>query len=96
MITMKRTGVTNPARAGFVAVTSSSNELGDYLRKINSLPSLDANESLELFKLSELDAAETSIACPELAACSADWFHVEIDEFGYVTWKNIWKETKGG
>ena len=47
MIKMKKTGVTNPARAGFVAVTSSSNELGDYLRKVNSIKSLDVNEEKE-------------------------------------------------
>ena len=49
-ISMKKTGVTNPARSGFVALTSQSYELGDYLRKINSLPSLDANEEKELAK----------------------------------------------
>lgn len=47
-ITMKKTGVTNPARSGFVAITSSSSELGDYLRKINSIRSLDAVEEKEL------------------------------------------------
>ena len=48
MIKMKKTGVTNPARAGFVAVTSNSNELGNYLRKVNSIRNLDANEEKEL------------------------------------------------
>jgi len=47
-ISMKKTGVTNPARAGFVAVTSSSADLGDYLRKVNSIRTLDANEEKEL------------------------------------------------
>ncbi len=47
MIKMKKTGVTNPARAGFVAVTSST-ELGDYLRKVNSIKSLDVNEEKDL------------------------------------------------
>ena len=48
MISMKKTGVTNPARAGFVSVTSSSSELGDYLRKVNSIKSLEAKEEKEL------------------------------------------------
>ncbi len=47
-ITMKKTGVTNPARAGFVPVTTNSSEMGDYLRKINSIKSLDVNEEKEL------------------------------------------------
>ena len=47
-ITMKKTGVTNPARAGFVSVTSNSSELGDYLRKVNSIKSLDINEEREI------------------------------------------------
>ena len=44
VITMKKTGVTNPARAGFVPFTSASSDLGDYLRKVNSVRSLEANE----------------------------------------------------
>ena len=48
MITMKKTGVTNPARSGFVSITSTSSEMGDYLRKINSIKSLDVNEEKEL------------------------------------------------
>ena len=48
MISMKKTGVTNPARAGFVSVTSSSSELGDYLRKVNSIQSLEVDEEKEL------------------------------------------------
>ena len=49
-ISMKKTGVTNPARSGFVAITSQSTDLGDYLRKINSLPSLELKEEKELAK----------------------------------------------
>ena len=48
MITMKQTGVTNPARSGFVAISSSSSEMGDYLRKVNSIKSLDVKEEKEL------------------------------------------------
>ncbi len=47
-ITMKKTGVTNPARSGFVSFTSNSLEMGDYLRKVNSVKSLDVNEEKEL------------------------------------------------
>ncbi len=47
-ISMKRTGVTNPARCGFVAVTSNSSDLGDYLRKVNSIKNLDVKEEKEL------------------------------------------------
>ena len=47
-ISMKKTGVTNPARCGFVAITSQSSELGDYLKKINSLPTLEINQEKEL------------------------------------------------
>ena len=47
-ITMKRTGVTNPARAGFVSISSNSAELGYYLRKVNSIRNLEANEEKEL------------------------------------------------
>lgn len=45
-ITMKKT--TNPARNGFVAVTSVSEELGDYLRRVNSFKSLTAEEEKEI------------------------------------------------
>ena len=48
VVTMKKTGVTNPARAGFVPFISASTELGDYLRKVNSIKSLDQNEEKEL------------------------------------------------
>ena len=47
-IVMKKTGVTNPARAGLVAFSSHSNEMGDYLRKINSIENLDAKEEKEI------------------------------------------------
>ena len=47
-IQMKKTGVTNPARAGFTAITSSSSDLGDYLRKVNSIKSLSVTEEKEL------------------------------------------------
>jgi len=43
-ITMKKTGVTNPARSGFVAITSNSSDLGDYLRKVNAVKRLEAKE----------------------------------------------------
>lgn len=46
-IAMKRTA-TNPARNGFVAVTSVSEELGAYLRKANSFKSLNAEEEKEV------------------------------------------------
>lgn len=47
-ITMKKCDITNPARAGFVSITSNSTELGDYLRKVNSIKNLDAKEEKEL------------------------------------------------
>ncbi len=47
-ITMKKTGVTNPARSGFVSITSNSTELGDYLRKVNSVKSLNIEEEKDL------------------------------------------------
>jgi RNA polymerase primary sigma factor len=39
---------TNPARAGYVSVTSNSSDMGDYLRKVNSIKSLDVKEEKEL------------------------------------------------
>ena len=48
MITMKKTCVTNPAKEGLVAFTSASSDLGDYLRKVNSIKNLSANEEKEL------------------------------------------------
>ena len=47
-ISMKKTGATNPARTGFVAVTSASADLGDYLRKVNSIKTLSVEEEREL------------------------------------------------
>ena len=48
MIKMKKTSVTNPARSGFVSFTSTSVDLGDYLRKVNSIKSLSVVEEKEL------------------------------------------------
>ncbi len=47
-ISMKKTGATNPARTGFVSITSNSSDLGAYLRKVNSIKSLDVKEEKEL------------------------------------------------
>lgn len=47
-ITMKRTGVTNPTRSGYVSITSNSSDLGIYLRKVNSIRNLNVNEEKEL------------------------------------------------
>ena len=47
-ITMKKTGVTNPAKSGYLSFTSNANDMGDYLRKVNSLRNLDVNEEKEL------------------------------------------------
>ena len=47
-IIMKKTGVTNPARSGFVAITSNSSDLGDYLRKVNAFKSLEAKDEKDL------------------------------------------------
>ena len=47
-ITMKKTTVTNPARAGFVAVSTNSTEMSDYVRKANAIRPLDVNEEREL------------------------------------------------
>lgn len=48
LIAMKKTTSTNPFKAGYVAVTSASSEMGDYLRKINSIKSLDSDEEKKL------------------------------------------------
>ena len=48
MITMKKTSVTNPARSGFVSFSSNSLDLGDYLRKVNSIRNLEVNEEKEV------------------------------------------------
>lgn len=47
LIKMKKCA-TNPARAGYVSVTSNSSEMGDYLRKVNSIKALDVKEEKEL------------------------------------------------
>lgn len=47
-ISMKKTGATNPARSGFVSITSNSSELGYYLRKVNTAKNLTAAEEKEL------------------------------------------------
>ena len=48
VIRMKNVGATNPAREGFVAVTSVSEDMGAYLRKANSFKSLTAEEEKEI------------------------------------------------
>jgi len=48
VVMMKKTGVTNPARAGFVSVSSDLNEFGDYLKRVNSISSLDSKEEKDL------------------------------------------------
>ena len=47
-IKMKKTATTNPAREGFVAVTSASNDMGNYLRKANNYKTLSAEEEKEI------------------------------------------------
>ena len=47
-ITMKQTGVTNPARAGLVAFSSNSADFGAYLRKVSAVRNLDVREEKEL------------------------------------------------
>ena len=44
VIGMKKSGATNPAREGFVGVTSLGEEFGAYLRKANSYANLSAEE----------------------------------------------------
>ena len=48
VVSMKKTGVTNPLRTGFVGFSNVSTDLGDYLRKINGYASLDAVEEKNL------------------------------------------------
>ena len=48
VVAMKKTGATNPARSGYVSVTSASNDMGAYLRKINAVKSLEPAEEKEL------------------------------------------------
>ena len=58
-MSMKKSSVTNPARCGFVSITSNSSDLGEYLRKVNSIKSLDAKEEKEIAiraKNGDLDA----------------------------------------
>lgn len=47
-ISMRKTSSTNPARVGFTAITSNSADLGVYLRKVNSIRSLEAAEEKEI------------------------------------------------
>ena len=47
MIQVQRSVVTNPAKEGLVSITSTSSDLGDYLRKVNSIKTLD-NANLKL------------------------------------------------
>lgn len=46
--TPKFTPVTNPAKAGYVSTTSNSSDMSAYLRKVNSIKSLDVKEEKEL------------------------------------------------
>ena len=48
VIKMKNVGTTNPAREGFVALTSASEDMGAYLRKVNSYKTLTAEEEKEV------------------------------------------------
>ena len=48
VIRMKKVGTTNPAREGFVAITSVSDDMGAYLRKANSYKTLTAEEEKEV------------------------------------------------
>ncbi len=52
VITMKKT-TTNPSRAGFVSLFSGSSELGNYLRYVNSIKSLEADEEKEIARLAK-------------------------------------------
>ena len=47
-ITMKKTGVTNPARSSFVSLSSNSAELSEYLKKVNNIKPLEADEEKAL------------------------------------------------
>ena len=63
-IQMKKTSVTNPAREGFVSVTTVSADMGDYLRKVNSIKSLSVEEEKELAvraKGGDLEAKKTLV-----------------------------------
>lgn len=52
VITMKKT-TTNPSRAGFVPLCSGSSELGNYLRYVNGIRSLEADEEKEIARLAK-------------------------------------------
>ena len=63
-ITMKQTGVTNPAKAGFVSFSSNSSDFGTYLRKVSAIRNLDVKEERELAlraKQGDLDAKRVLI-----------------------------------
>lgn len=47
-LTMKKISTTNPAREGYVAVTTVSDDMGAYLRKVNGYKSLTAEEEKEV------------------------------------------------
>ena len=47
-LTLKKISTTNPAREGFVAVTTTSEEMGAYLRKVNGYKTLSAEEEKEV------------------------------------------------
>ncbi len=57
VIKMKKTA-TNPARNGFMAITSSSADLGSYLRKVNSYRNLEAAEEKEIAQKAKLGDRE--------------------------------------
>jgi len=48
VIKMKKVGTTNPAREGFVAISSASDDMGAYLRKANSYKTLSAEEEKDV------------------------------------------------
>lgn len=48
VVTMKKTGVTNPAKASFVSFSTNLSEMSDYLRKVSSVKQLDAAEEKDL------------------------------------------------
>ena len=48
IITMKKVRTTNPSREGYLSITSVSDEMGSYLRKVNSFPNLNAEQEKEI------------------------------------------------
>lgn len=48
VVTMKKTGATNPAKASFVSFSTNLPEMSDYLRKVSSVKQLDAAEEKDL------------------------------------------------